>query len=105
MAPPGVDVLDPSVPKDVLAFCSDKGLTPYLLISLRLAQECFSPIRRLQVELELDPDTDEPRVIVEVGVDLPVDEVLRQNAAYSRQWVAKAPLDVGQKIRLLYNIL
>jgi hypothetical protein len=74
-------------------------------LSLRLARESFDPVRRLHAELETDPDTDEERIIVEVGVEMPVDEVLERNALYTSQWVARAPLEVRQRIRRLYNIL
>jgi len=94
-----------NVPKDVLAFCSKSNLAPYLDLALQLARECFDPVRRLNLEIEFDPDTDEERVIVEVGIEMPVNEVLERNSEYTSQWVAQAPLEARQKIRLLYNIL
>jgi hypothetical protein len=103
VAPNSAVVLDDSVPRHVREFCSKNELTSHLPVVLHLARESFKPVDHLQVEPETDPDTDEKRVLIEVTIDATPEQAVEMKKTYTRNWVASAPTEIRQKIRLLYQ--
>lgn len=89
------------VPDDVVAYCAAHQLTPYLEIALRLAEETFAPIERLEVGVEPDPEVDEEYVVIDLWARLSVDEGISRKERYTHRWVASVPPSVIGKIRLL----
>lgn len=94
-----------ALPEQVLAFAIRHRLQRHLEEALRLAESVFRPVRELNAELEVDPETNEERIVIDVVVELDVDDVLRRNERYNREWIASAPPEAREKVRLLYNIL
>ena len=90
-----------TIPEEVARYCAANQLTPYLKTALRLAEEVFAPIQRIEVVLEPDPEVDEEYVVIDVWLDLPVDETITRKQLYTRRWVASIPPSVIGRIQLL----
>jgi hypothetical protein len=43
----------------------------------------------IRTEIDIDPDTDERRVVLDVTVDAPIEDLLLQYDQYTRAWVAR----------------
>jgi len=72
--------------------------------AVRIARESFAPVRELTVELDLDPETGEQTVLVQVASTLPVEEGLERKRQYTQRLMAAAPANVRERIRLLFDI-
>src|SRR5687768_6847719 len=59
------------LPAGALDLQSRHGLAPYLPLAARFARAAFAPLRDLQFEVDVDPDTDERRLVLNVTVDAP----------------------------------
>ena len=92
------------LPEDVSRYCAAHQLTPYLETALRLAEEAFAPVQRLQITLEADPETGEEYLVIEVAMGDRGDRVLEQKKRYTRAWVQAAPPDIRRHIRLAYDL-
>ena len=95
---------DISLPEDVLEFCSAHNLLPSLQSAMSIARESFAPIRRMTVELEVDPETGDETIAVQVGVPLAVEEALSRNRDCTKRWVQTASAEARGKIRLLFDL-
>ena len=95
---------DVQVPQEVSDFCADRGLAADLQLSLSLTRETFGPVRNVTVELEVDPETGERYVVVNVSRNLPVDEALARRRAYTMRWVHSASPEGRMQIRMLSDI-
>ena len=76
----------------------------YLASAIELAQESFTPIQHIGAELEIDPDTNEKRVVIEIAVNASVDEALAMKKNFTHRWIEAAPPEVRERIRFLYNL-
>ncbi len=94
---------DQLLPPDVAEFVARHELLGHLRTATCLAESAFAPVRAIEFVLERDPESDEEWIAVDVTVADDVDDVLVQNADYTRQWVAVAPPDVRSAIRVLYH--
>jgi hypothetical protein len=94
-----------AIPDEVTTFCVAHGIIADLQLALRLAQESFTPVHRWQIELEIDPETDEEAIVIDAYLDGAVDEVLRQKQLYTRRWVESASKAALGTIRMLYNFV
>jgi hypothetical protein len=90
---------------EVQELCAARGLGTYLPIAVRLARQAFGPVHEMRAGVDVDPDTDERRVVLDVTVDAPLDELLRRYASYTREWVAAAPAEVREWVRLSFHPL
>jgi len=102
--PSQMAIIEEQIPPEVLAFCSSEQLLPYLLRAIQLAEECFSPISDLELELDADHESGEQRAIINVAVAMPVDQVLARYSKFTRQWVSDVPPEVRHRIGLSYDI-
>jgi len=102
---PQSTVEDVQVPRDVVDFCAEHGLTADLHLSISIARETFGPVRNLTVELEIDPETGERYIVVNVARPLSVSEALARRRAYTTRWIqsASSPEAILQ-IRMLSDI-
>lgn len=91
--------------RKVQEVCAERGLGSYLPIAVRLARQAFGRVHELHAEVDVDPDSDERRVVLDVTVDAPLDELLRRYASYTREWVAAAPAEVREWVRLSFHPL
>jgi hypothetical protein len=90
-----------TIPKEVARYCTANHLTPHLETALRLAEECFAPVQRIEVVLEPDPEVDAEYVVIDVWTNGSVDEAVSRKEQYTRRWVASIPSWVIGRIRLL----
>jgi hypothetical protein len=95
---------DVVLPKDVVDFCSERGLAGDLHLCISLACEIFSPVRSLTVGLEADPEVDECYVVVDVARTLLVDDALARRREFSTRWVQAASPEARYRIRMLSDI-
>ena len=92
------------LPEDVTKFCQDRGLREALQRSIAIARETFQNIRCISVELEIDPETDDEAIVVQVSAAMSVDEAVQAKGEYTRKWVRVAPAEARQDMRLLLDI-
>ena len=95
-----------AIPDEVVRYCQSHGLLPYLETALRLVDECFQPIQRLELSVEPDPEVeDEAAVIIDIRVAMTVDEVLKRREMYARRLVDAVPPAVTWEIVLVCNFV
>ena len=90
---------------EVVGFLARHRLFRHFRRALRLAEVTFNPVHPLQVEVEVDPETGAGRVVVDMAVDLPVNEVLKRDDAFVRRWIATAAAEARGRVRVLYHVL
>jgi len=89
---------------DVVQFCMREDLANYLQLAGRLISECFPHHRGLEIRLEVDPETGEESVVMDLSVAGDIDKVLQQSDCYTSRWVESVPWPQSGKIHLLYNV-
>jgi hypothetical protein len=94
-----------TIPEEVARYCAATQLTPYLDTAIRLAEEAFSPVRRLQVSLEADPETGEDYLFITVAIDDRGEQVLEQKKRFTRAWVQSAPPEIRRKFSISYDFV
>ena len=90
---------------DVARVCADHDLLPALRTSVRLLHEAFRSVHDLSAEVDVDPDTDERRIVIDAVVDGPIEELLSRYFDYTRDWVRLVPPELREWIRLAYHPL
>jgi hypothetical protein len=83
--------------------CGKYDLGAPLRVAADLAMQTFSPVDACHVELDVDPDTALPRLVLDITVNTSNDVAFRQYAAYTRQWVAALPPEAREQIRLIFH--
>lgn len=96
--------LEFAFPPDVRAFCENRGILEYLNLALRLAAQTFELDGEPRVQIEIDPETDEEAVVIDVSSRMSVDEAVERDLQYTRQWVRAIPSDVIGQIRMILSI-
>ena len=94
-----------TIPAEVAQFCATHHLASHLETALRLAEEVFAPIQRIEVVLEPDPEVDEEYLIVDVWPRLSPEEAFSRKPRYTREWVRSVPPSVIGKISLILHPL
>jgi hypothetical protein len=107
LAEPSVqaELIDLTVPADVLDLCARRGNLAHLRTAIRLAFEHFRSIRNVEIRVQLDPDSDEQRVIVDLTLDGEIEEVVASQHAYHRAWAQAVPPSQQDAVRLLYAFI
>src|SRR6185437_16119219 len=105
-APPISVTTAPLLPlsPEVRDYCRKLDLLSYIDIAAAAAARHFRPRDAMTAELEIDPETDEKRIILDVTVEASVDEALKRYDAYLREWIVAAPAEVQLHIGLVYDI-
>jgi len=89
---------------DVVQFCSQKDIFPYLQTAIETIYDCFPSVKNLHVLSEQDPETDDEWLLIDVTLEGNVTEILDLYDEYTRRWVTLTPLFVRNNIRVTYNI-
>lgn len=89
----------------VQAICSEHNLWPQLSVFVDTARNAFHPVHDMRAEVDVDPDTEECRVVVDVTVDAPVAEVLHQYNEFTRSVVRAIPAEKREWLRLAFHPL
>lgn len=89
----------------VAAFCQIKGLDEYLQQALQFAQEAFTPVESLGLELRQNPEADEEWVVLRVAVRADRVNVSTARKEFTAKWIAFAPPESRFLIRLSPDIL
>jgi hypothetical protein len=90
---------------EVREICSAHDLGPTLAVILEIMWTVFHPIQQLWTEVDVDPDTDERRIVFEVTVDASADEALRCYGEFIRAMIASVPADKREWARLSFHPL
>ena len=97
-------LVDQLLGPDVQAFCQRHGIVRFVGEAVRLADGLFSPIQGPAVVLDVDGETGEERVVIEVVVDTTPDETGRRYDDYLLQWIAVAPPEARYWVSLSLNV-
>lgn len=90
---------------DVAEVRSAHDLGQALAVAVESALKIFHPVQDLQAEVDVDPDTDERRVVLDVTTDAPLDDMLRRYDQYTKEWVNSVPADKRDWVRLCFHTL
>ena len=94
-----------TLPPDALRFCMQHGLMPGLREAVRLADVVWHPVGPMSIELEADPETTDEWLVVMVPVAGSVEDVVRREHEFTRQWIQAAPFEEREKIRVLFDVV
>ena len=102
-----LDLLFPNaaIREQVLAYCATYQITRQFQAAVELASEVYKQAKHLSARMQADPETDQDRVVIDVAVAAPPDEVLRQKKEYTQRWVQIASPEVRDRIRVLYHFI
>jgi hypothetical protein len=95
------DSIGGTIPSDVLELCVRRGNLDHLQTAVRLASEHFKFIINVAFRVQIDPDSDEQRTIIDLTIDGEIDEVLASQRAFYRAWAQAVPPSQRDAIRLL----
>jgi hypothetical protein len=85
--------------------CGEHDLSAALASAVNLIRSVCGPAQSLTADVDLDPDTDERRVILDVTLDAPYDDVLERYYAFTRKWVDAVPAEVREWVRFAFHTL
>jgi len=91
--------------EDLLRFCSQQGILPYLPIAIDLAKTCFPSLQELHPQREQDPETGEEWLVLDIMLQGDEEKILDAYDRYTDLWVAAVSWPERDKIRLSYNIV
>lgn len=92
------------LPEDVVTYCEQHDLLGHVETALRLAEEYFQPIERLEVEVQPDPEVESlDSVIIDIWVKMSVEEAIKRDALFTRSWVTSVPPVAVAEIILVYH--
>jgi hypothetical protein len=94
-----------SIPQDVMEYAGVHDLITDLQLAIRLAEDVFGPIEKWRFGLELDPETDEESIAVDIYISLSVDEAVARQHIYSHRWAASATPAGQHSIVLLTDLI
>jgi hypothetical protein len=93
-----------ALPEDVARYCEKQDLSGHLESALRLGEEFFHPIERLEVEIQLDPEVEnEETVIIDIWVKMSVETALHRDKLFTQRWATSVPPAALKAIVLLYQ--
>ena len=97
---------DARLTPEVVDFCRRHQIEPHLHRALRLAAECFQPVLDWTTEVEIDGETDDQYVIVDVYTDkaVGIDGILQRNDDFTQRWITSTPPAARDLIRVLFHL-
>jgi hypothetical protein len=104
-APANVQARSVLLSDEVLSFCSRWQLFNHFQRALRLAQHSFLDLRKIDVEIENDPESEDEWLVIVVQVHGDIGKVLDMYEAYTRKFVQVVPWPALDKIRLIYDFV
>ena len=104
-APTNVQARSVLLSDEVLSFCSRWQLFNHFQRALRLAQHSFLDLRKIDVEIENDPESEDEWLVIVVQVHGDIGKVLDMYDAYTRKFVQVVPWPALDKIRLIYDFV
>ena len=88
-----------------ISFCTKERILKYISVAVTLIKRNFGAIDEIKMEAEIDPETGEEWLLIEISVQGRVEEVLDKYERYISEWVSVVPWPERHKIRLSYNII
>lgn len=99
------EIPDLQLSSEASAFCKRKGILQYIPVAVDLIRTSFHLTGGIETELEIDPETEEEWLSIEISVQGKVEEVIKNYEQYISGWVSSVPWPQRHKIRLSYNVL
>ena len=104
-APANVQARSVLLSDEVVSFCFRWQLFNHFQRALRLAQHSFLDLRKIDVEIESDPESEDEWLVIVVQVHGDIGKVLDMYDAYTRKFVQVVPWPFLDKIRLIYDFV
>ena len=102
---PRPQILGIGIPTDVLEFCNRERILDSLVLAGDLISQCFSDVREVRPCLDVDPETGEETVVINLTIAGNVDDLVKRSQQFSAAFVAKAPWPARNKIHVCYNVV
>jgi hypothetical protein len=94
-----------AVPGAVQAFAAECRIADSLRDAMSLAGRVFRSIRKLETRIQIDPEVDAKRIIIDVCVNGDTAAVLASKKKYTDEWVRIASPEARAKINLQYHLV
>jgi hypothetical protein len=91
--------------QELRAICLEHDLWPHLKTFIESAWTAFRPIHEMHAEIDVDPDTDERRIVVDVSADASVAKMRRRYDEFTHSVVPAVPADKREWMRLAFQPL
>lgn len=88
---------------EVLSFCSRWQIFSYFQRALRLAQQSFLDLTKIEVKVESDPESEDEWLVIVVQVHGEIGKVLSMYDGYTRKLIRTVPWPARDRIRLIYD--
>ena len=100
-----LQLLGAEVPKEVVDFCNRDHVLEHLILAGELISQCFADVRGLDPRVEVDPETGEEAVVINLTIAGEIDDLVKRSQQFSSAFVAKVPWPGRDKIHLCYNVV
>ena len=98
---PRMEILGAEVAPDVLAFCEREGILDHLKFAGELVAQNFPAIRYVGFSVEVDPETGDESVVIDLSIAGEIDDLVRRSQQFSAAFAAKVPWPELGKISVL----
>lgn len=85
-------------------YCQRHNLRAFLDIAIEIATRIFAPVEPMSVELEIDPESDEQKLLLNVVSQGSMEAALERYRAFLDEWTEAVTPDVMLQITLMYDI-
>jgi hypothetical protein len=96
-----VTTLPETLAPEVRAFVEREGLRDTLRLAVRLVQDHFPEVCRIDADLVEDPDTEEQWLSLNAETPLHVEELLARDAGFLADWTEQAAWPERDKIAIM----
>ena len=104
-AKPRIEILGAEVPADVLTFCEREGILDALMAAGELISQCFPDIRSVGFRVEIDPETGDESVVIDLSIAGEIEDLVRRSQQYSASFVARVPWSERSNIHVCYGVV
>jgi hypothetical protein len=93
------------LPQALADFCLRHKIQGYVQVAIDLVKRHFQAVSEVHLQPEVDPDTGEEWLVVDLTTEGDIDEILACYDKYTNHWVSSVPWPERNKIRLSYDIV
>jgi len=91
--------------KETLLFCANESLIKFLGLFEKLIKQHFLTVNSINFTVEYDPELGEKWVSADTKISGEIDQVIKWEDSFIKDWVSVAPYPEREKIRLSCDII
>jgi hypothetical protein len=93
------------ITKETLLFCAKESLIKFLGLFEKLIKQHFLTVNRINFTVEYDPELGEKWVSADTKIFGEIDQVIKWEDKFIKNWVSEVPYPEREKIRLSCDII